>query len=147
MLHIIPVAMSQTQLVTIELEDLSTCPPASILQHNKTSSQDIKDTPHNVESDSSETQDSGEESSLPLVDRGKDAWFFLAACWVVEAITFGKLLNPLGWCISLASLMGTYSSVSEQALVSPLVFSKTTIALMSLSSAQAASLPLVQPLQ
>ncbi|OAA61591.1 Major facilitator superfamily domain, general substrate transporter [Akanthomyces lecanii RCEF 1005] len=29
------------------------------------------------------------EFSLPPVDSGKDAWLFLAACWVVEAVTFG----------------------------------------------------------
>lgn len=30
-----------------------------------------------------------QEFSLPPVDTGKDAWLFLAACWVVEAVTFG----------------------------------------------------------
>jgi len=30
-----------------------------------------------------------DESSLPPVDRGKDAWLFLAACWVVELLIFG----------------------------------------------------------
>ncbi|KAI1859808.1 hypothetical protein JX265_010257 [Neoarthrinium moseri] len=29
------------------------------------------------------------EFSLPPVDTGKQAWLFLAACWVVEAFTFG----------------------------------------------------------
>lgn len=29
------------------------------------------------------------EFSLPPVDRGKDAWFFLAACFFVEALTWG----------------------------------------------------------
>lgn len=31
-----------------------------------------------------------EFSCLPPVDTGKQAWQFLAACWVVEAVTFGK---------------------------------------------------------
>ncbi|KAF2176513.1 hypothetical protein K469DRAFT_606931 [Zopfia rhizophila CBS 207.26] len=30
-----------------------------------------------------------DESSLPPVDRGKDAWLFLSACWVVELLVFG----------------------------------------------------------
>ena len=30
------------------------------------------------------------ESCLPPVDRGKDAWLFLAACYVIEAVTFGE---------------------------------------------------------
>ncbi|KAJ4357699.1 uncharacterized protein N0V89_002275 [Didymosphaeria variabile] len=30
-----------------------------------------------------------EFSSLPPVDTGKEAWLFLAACWGVEAVTFG----------------------------------------------------------
>lgn len=36
------------------------------------------------------------EFSLPPVDRGKDAWLFLAACFVVEALVWGKSL-----CVSL----------------------------------------------
>lgn len=31
------------------------------------------------------------EFSLAPVDTGKQAWLFLAACWVVEAFTFGEL--------------------------------------------------------
>lgn len=30
------------------------------------------------------------EFSLPPVDGGRKAWLFLAACWGVEALTFGK---------------------------------------------------------
>jgi hypothetical protein len=30
------------------------------------------------------------EFTLPPVDGGKDAWLVLAACWGVEAVTFGK---------------------------------------------------------
>lgn len=79
--------MSQTTTATVELQDMGTYPPvASILQVKKTSDQHLTDHP-----DSSETQTLGEESSLPPVDRGRDAWLFLAACWVVEAITFGEL--------------------------------------------------------
>lgn len=40
---------------------------------------------------SSEPQVSNNEfASLPPVDTGKEAWLFLAACWGVEAVTFGK---------------------------------------------------------
>jgi hypothetical protein len=40
---------------------------------------------------SSEPQTSSNEfSSLPPVDTGKEAWLFLAACWGVEAVTFGE---------------------------------------------------------
>ncbi|KAK6062922.1 major facilitator superfamily transporter [Seiridium cupressi] len=42
-----------------------------------------------VVDESSEPQTSGVEFSLPPVDGGKQAWLFLAACWVVEAFTFG----------------------------------------------------------
>lgn len=38
---------------------------------------------------------STEFSSLPPVDRGKDAWLFLAACFTVEALTWGMLYLPL----------------------------------------------------
>lgn len=82
------VIMSQTATATIELHDIGTSPPAaSILQVKNTSTQRLTDR----SLDSSETQTLGEESSLPPVDRGRDAWLFLAACWVVEAITFGEL--------------------------------------------------------
>jgi hypothetical protein len=30
------------------------------------------------------------EFSLPPIDSGKDAWLFLAACWAVEAVVWGK---------------------------------------------------------
>lgn len=31
------------------------------------------------------------EFSLPPVDRGKDAWLFLAACFTVEALVWGMM--------------------------------------------------------
>lgn len=52
--------------------------------------------------DHSETQTSSEETSLPPVDRGKAAWLFLAACWLVEAMTFGESLGCPCNCHSLA---------------------------------------------
>lgn len=36
--------------------------------------------------------DGRQEFSLPPVDGGKDAWFFLAACFFVEALTWGTCL-------------------------------------------------------
>ncbi|KAL9624616.1 MAG: hypothetical protein Q9160_001281 [Pyrenula sp. 1 TL-2023] len=39
--------------------------------------------------ESLEPQAPGAESSLPPADSGKEAWLFLAACWGVEAVTFG----------------------------------------------------------
>lgn len=80
--------MSQTQAVTVELQDLGNYPQASVSQ-DKASIRIIGD------DDSSETQTPREEPSLPRVDGGKDAWLFLAACWVVEAITFGATSLPL----------------------------------------------------
>lgn len=35
------------------------------------------------------------EFSLPPVDRGKDAWLFLAASFVIEALVWGKSLWSL----------------------------------------------------
>lgn len=40
--------------------------------------------------DVNDGQAARQEFSLPPVDTGKDAWLFLAACWVVEAVTFGE---------------------------------------------------------
>lgn len=45
-----------------------------------------------AQSSSPEPQVSGPEFSLPPVDRGKQAWMFLAACWAVEALVFGEQL-------------------------------------------------------
>lgn len=38
----------------------------------------------------SEPQAPSAEFSLPPVDTGAAAWLFLAACWGVEALTFGE---------------------------------------------------------
>lgn len=75
--------MSQTQTATVELQHLDTYPRASVL-HDEASTQPL------ANNGSSETQASSEEASLPRVDGGKDAWSFLAACWFVEAMTFGE---------------------------------------------------------
>jgi hypothetical protein len=41
-----------------------------------------------VHESSDDPETTAPELSLPPVD---NAWLFLAACWVVEAVTFGKL--------------------------------------------------------
>jgi hypothetical protein len=50
------------------------------------------------EQNSDEIQDHAQntEFSLPQVDGGKDAWLFLAACFVVEALVWGKYIMFLG---------------------------------------------------
>ncbi|KAF2802759.1 MFS general substrate transporter [Mytilinidion resinicola] len=42
-----------------------------------------------IEQDSESQSSHGQEFSLPPVDGGKDAWLFLAACFVVEALVWG----------------------------------------------------------
>ncbi|RFU73196.1 major facilitator superfamily domain, general substrate transporter [Trichoderma arundinaceum] len=42
---------------------------------------------------SSEPQAPSTRFSLPPVDTGTAAWLFLAACWGVEALTFGEILH------------------------------------------------------
>jgi hypothetical protein len=42
--------------------------------------------------DSGEHQPLLVKPSLAPVDTGKEAWLFLAACWAVEALTFGAYL-------------------------------------------------------
>ncbi|KAJ3548415.1 hypothetical protein NM208_g1014 [Fusarium decemcellulare] len=62
---------------SVELENLNTEDTSQSVQQ--------RHTPDNT----SETQAQGPEFSLPPADTGKQAWLFLAACWVVEAVTFG----------------------------------------------------------
>ncbi|KAL8874706.1 MAG: hypothetical protein Q9198_006846, partial [Flavoplaca austrocitrina] len=45
--------------------------------------------PRSVEDNSHLVSSSLDESTLPPVDGGKDAWLFLAACFVVEALVWG----------------------------------------------------------
>lgn len=83
-LHKIHATMSQTRAATVELQGLNTYPHTSVL-HDEASTQQL--TGNGI----SERQTLGEEASLPRVDGGKDAWSFLAACWFVEAMTFGEI--------------------------------------------------------
>ena len=46
-----------------------------------------------IEDDSNLTSSINHGASLPPVDSGKDAWLFLAACFVVEALVWGKALT------------------------------------------------------
>lgn len=50
---------------------------------------------HSRRADVNDGQVTRQEFSLPPVDTGKDAWLFLAACWVVEAVTFGEYCHPI----------------------------------------------------
>ncbi|KAK9774569.1 putative Major facilitator superfamily (MFS) profile domain-containing protein [Seiridium cardinale] len=51
--------------------------------------------PHDTEQGTSsstiapELQTTGREFTSPPADTGKDAWLFLAACWITEILTFG----------------------------------------------------------
>ena len=66
----------------VELNDLS--------DHRRSSVQDeIDDTSQSVE------QAAQHEFSLPRADGGKDAWLFLAAGFVVEALVWGQSWVPL----------------------------------------------------
>ena len=40
----------------------------------------------------SQPEDGRQEFSLPPVDGGKDAWLFLAACFAIEALVWGRFL-------------------------------------------------------
>ncbi|EAQ83399.1 hypothetical protein CHGG_09803 [Chaetomium globosum CBS 148.51] len=44
----------------------------------------------NTPNENTESQARNGDSCLPPVDRGKDAWLFLAACYVIEAVTSGN---------------------------------------------------------
>lgn len=44
-----------------------------------------------------------EQASLPRADGGKDAWLFLAGCFMIEALVWGKLstlFHSLNWLFS-----------------------------------------------
>lgn len=48
--------------------------------------------PRLIEDSGDRNSSTPNDSSLPPVDEGKDAWLFLAACFVVEALVWGE--NP-----------------------------------------------------
>ena len=48
--------------------------------------------PRSIEDNGDRVSSNPNDSSLPAVDGGRDAWLFLAACFVVEALVWGK--NP-----------------------------------------------------
>ncbi|KAF5855191.1 hypothetical protein ETB97_009745 [Aspergillus alliaceus] len=68
--------------------------------------------------------DHEQNRQLPPIDGGKDAWLFLAACFIIEALIWGKLLLLQDRSF-LADL------IQVQASPSPLVSSRTTTAPMS----------------
>lgn len=87
--------------------------------------------PRSVEDNSHLVSSRLDESTLPPVDGGKDAWLFLAACFVVEALVWGT---------SLATLPGYHHDThTTQASPSPTVSSRNTIPPMSPSKVPATS--------
>lgn len=48
------------------------------------------ESPENSLDEGLESRTTDVEFSLPAADGGRKAYLFLAACWVVEAVTFGK---------------------------------------------------------
>lgn len=66
---------------TIELHDNNSVPASG------------QQTPREMVDDDTASQAPMTEFSLPPADGGKQAWLFLAACWVIEAVTFGKPLQ------------------------------------------------------
>lgn len=47
----------------------------------------------NIEVSSQEDITEHNDSNLPPVDTGKGAWLFLAACFMIEALIWGSLVN------------------------------------------------------
>ncbi|KAK3216451.1 hypothetical protein GRF29_8g3350383 [Pseudopithomyces chartarum] len=70
--------MTTTAPTTIELQSLPT-DDSRVPEHDHPSLNTTTSTPSAT----------NEFPSLPPVDTGKQAWLFLAACWGVEAVTFG----------------------------------------------------------
>ncbi|KAL3590637.1 hypothetical protein FPOAC2_12832 [Fusarium poae] len=48
------------------------------------------ESPRDILDQGLESRTTDVEFSLPRADGGRKAYLFLAACWVVEAVTFGK---------------------------------------------------------
>lgn len=60
---------------------------AIVLNDLSSDQEELEDRPQLEEHNSS----NGYEFSLPQADGGKDAWLFLTACFIVEALVWGKL--------------------------------------------------------
>ncbi len=63
-----------------------------------------------------------DDSSLPPIDGGKEAWLFLAACFVVEALVWGEALD--------GHFLPSDSTHTTKAFPSPTVSSRSTIPAM-----------------
>lgn len=50
-----------------------------------------RDEPRGLQLDDLDNVNDTPEFSLPCADGGKDAWLFLAACFIVEALVWGEL--------------------------------------------------------
>lgn len=71
-------------------------PTATISLDNLTAEAgDTNVSPRREEADAFDAaQDGRPESSPPPADRGKDAWLFLAACCILEALVWGEHRHP-----------------------------------------------------
>lgn len=56
---------------------------------------DSNQTPHSDDVERGNVVEGEQETTLPRADGGKNAWLFLAGCFVFEALVWGKLLEPL----------------------------------------------------
>lgn len=81
---------------------------------------------------SNQDHDHEQNQQLPPMDGGKDAWLFLAACFMIEALIWGKFQH-LTQSGALADL------IPVQAFPLPMVSSRTTTAPMSPSKGPAIS--------
>ncbi|KAM0241604.1 hypothetical protein ACHAPO_001293 [Fusarium lateritium] len=76
------------------------------------------ESPQNSLDQGLESRTTDVEFSLPRADGGRKAYLFLAACWVVEAVTFGKFLTslhnePFAGSSNIAAI-GTTTTVRNQ---------------------------------
>ena len=96
----------------------TTAPTTLELQSLPTDGSRLPEHDHPSLNTTSAPPSTNEFPSLPPVDTGKQAWLFLAACWGVEAVTFGTVPSP--YFLSLTNHR------QMQASASPSASSKTT---------------------
>ena len=69
-----------------------------ILQPGSTN---IREPDFEADGQESQTATRGQEFSLPEADGGKEAWLFLAGCFMVEAMVWGAFLHTNGCLFAL----------------------------------------------
>lgn len=95
--------------------------------------------------ENSELPGQNDESGLPPVDQGKQAWLFLAACYVIEAVTFGVVPQCPSLYVFLSKSLPRLGCRQGSAFRS--ASCRTTIAPTSHLRAPAVSPPSEQPRQ